>query len=285
MVAFIPRFNMPSNLRVRFISGVLASVALFSTGYFWGAQGLKVLASLVVSVGIFELKKIFLNQEPRRQGFLFLSLLILPFTWILEAFFPTWPTEKILLYEVALLSIFFLSAGVLMGRQTEALSSIFSFDSKAILGLVYVGLLPWFAVHLCDLKQGSVCLISLLSIVFFGDIFAYFFGTLWGRTKVLPSISPKKTIAGAVGGLLGSALAAGVSSIFLNGAPLWAWILTGIIVGFVGQMGDFSESLFKRVAHVKDSGSIMPGHGGILDRIDGVLFAAPVFYVLGLLLN
>ena len=271
---------MSSNLTARIVSGLLAAAALFGTAFTLRGPGLKVFGSILVILGAFELRKIFLAQVSRGQRALFMAVTLMPLTWILEVFFPALPSDKLLTFEVALLSLFFLSSGVLMGRELASPSTIFSFDSKSILGLIYIGFLPWFTIHITDFKKGELWLIALLLIVFFGDIFAYFFGKLWGQTKVLPTISPKKTIMGAVGGLMGSTLAAAASSLFLPEMPLWAWLLCGPIVGFIAQIGDFSESLFKRVAQVKDSGTIMPGHGGVLDRIDGVLFAGPVFYVL-----
>jgi phosphatidate cytidylyltransferase len=258
----------------------LATAALLGTAFTLRGPGLKAFASIMVIIGAFELRKIFLSEESRSQRVLFLAVTLMPLTWIVEVFYPALPSEKLLLFEIALLSLFYLSSGVLMGRELAPLSTIFSFDSKSILGLIYIGVLPWFTIHITDFQHGELWMIALLLIVFFGDTFAYFFGKLWGQTKVLPTISPKKTIMGAIGGLIGSTVAAAASSLFLPEMPLWAWLLCGPIVGFIAQIGDFSESLFKRVAHVKDSGSIMPGHGGVLDRIDGVLFAGPVFYVL-----
>lgn len=271
---------MSSNLTARLISGLLATAALLGTAFTLRGPGLKAFASIMVIIGAFELRKIFLSEESRSQRVLFLAVTLMPLTWIVEVFYPALPSEKLLLFEIALLSLFYLSSGVLMGRELAPLSTIFSFDSKSILGLIYIGVLPWFTIHITDFQHGELWMIALLLIVFFGDTFAYFFGKLWGQTKVLPTISPKKTIMGAIGGLIGSTVAAAASSLFLPEMPLWAWLLCGPIVGFIAQIGDFSESLFKRVAHVKDSGSIMPGHGGVLDRIDGVLFAGPVFYVL-----
>jgi phosphatidate cytidylyltransferase len=94
----------------------------------------------------------------------------------------------------------------------------------------------------------------------------------------MPQISPKKTIEGSIGGLFGSCLAAGLFHLKLPHIPLPALICLGFAVGLVGQMGDLFESMLKRVANQKDSGSLMPGHGGVLDRLDGVLFAAPVMF-------
>ena len=120
---------------------------------------------------------------------------------------------------------------------------------------------------------------GLLGFVFTGDTCAYLAGSKFGKHSFFPALSPKKTVEGSLGGLLGSALAAVVFHFFVPQFSLPFLILLSLVVGFVGQMGDFFESLLKRVANQKDSGSLMPGHGGVLDRIDGVLFAAPLMYL------
>jgi phosphatidate cytidylyltransferase len=96
----------------------------------------------------------------------------------------------------------------------------------------------------------------------------------------MPTVSPKKTREGALGGLVGSLITALSIGLVLDQTSLIWWSVIGLCVGIVGQMGDLFESLLKRVAHVKDSGSIMPGHGGVLDRIDGVLFASPFLFLI-----
>jgi phosphatidate cytidylyltransferase len=112
-----------------------------------------------------------------------------------------------------------------------------------------------------------------------GDIFAYFSGISMGRHKLFPALSPKKTVEGAIGGLIGS-MAGGLAMWFgfFQDIPVALFIFLSIVTGIFAQTGDLFESLLKRVAQVKDSGRIMPGHGGLLDRLDGVLFALPFFY-------
>ena len=118
-----------------------------------------------------------------------------------------------------------------------------------------------------------------LLVVFCGDIFAYFGGILFGKTPLMPSLSPKKTVAGAVAGLVGSALVGAVFSFFVFPMiPLWFVAAFCCASAFTAQMGDLLISLIKRMAQVKDSGRFMPGHGGILDRADGIILSAPLFY-------
>lgn len=150
-------------------------------------------------------------------------------------------------------------------------------EAKAAMGLFYVGLLPSFAYQMIELNNGIFWFVSLLAIVFAGDIGAYTIGILFGQHKIMPNISPKKTFEGAVGGLIFS-LIAGLSCSFLfPEIPTLHFCLLAVATGVIAQFGDYFESLLKRVANVKDSGHLMPGHGGVLDRIDGVLFGCPVF--------
>lgn len=126
---------------------------------------------------------------------------------------------------------------------------------------------------------GRSALLGCLAMVFFGDTGAYFAGKTFGRHKLYPLISPKKTVEGGVGGLLASMLGGWLFVRYLRpDAHVWHGLALGAACGVFGQVGDFAESLFKRAANVKDSGQLLPGHGGLLDRVDGVLFAAPVMY-------
>jgi phosphatidate cytidylyltransferase len=113
-----------------------------------------------------------------------------------------------------------------------------------------------------------------------GDTMAYFTGRAIGRRKLAPAISPNKTVEGAIGGLLGSVgCAALYAHGFLPGVPAGYAAAAGAAVGIFGQAGDLFVSLVKRAAGVKDSGTLLPGHGGILDRADGILGAGPVLYL------
>jgi phosphatidate cytidylyltransferase len=131
------------------------------------------------------------------------------------------------------------------------------------------------------IENGQIWFFGLLAMVFAGDTFAYFTGRNFGKNKLLEAVSPQKTIEGAIGGLVGSAVAGGaLAYFFLPHIPIVSLMGVALVTGIFAQVGDLFESLLKRVAEVKDSGSIMPGHGGLLDRVDGVYFAAPVYFVL-----
>lgn len=113
------------------------------------------------------------------------------------------------------------------------------------------------------------------------DIFAYFIGMFLGSHKLCPSISPKKTVEGAIGGVLGSVVLCGIFGYFFLPAGFANCVVIGVVGGIVSQLGDLSASVMKRKIGIKDWGSLIPGHGGVLDRIDSILFTAPlVFYFL-----
>ena len=152
----------------------------------------------------------------------------------------------------------------------------------SVTGIVYVGLMLGFlALMKRDFGQaGSDVVLFVLVVVWLGDTGAYFGGRFFGKRKLYPEVSPKKTWAGAVGGLLGSAISAAVLKLLLMDYLSWTHTMALAVPGAaLGQMGDLVESLFKRSTGVKDSGSILPGHGGILDRVDAVLFFAPYTYL------
>ena len=119
--------------------------------------------------------------------------------------------------------------------------------------------------------------LAIMVSVWAADIFAYFIGKNFGKTQLIPRISPKKTVEGLVGGIVGSIIVMVLSAMTV--LPFLGWIhavTLGLIAGLIGPLGDLIESLFKRSANVKDSGSLLPGHGGVLDRIDALLFVGPV---------
>jgi len=129
--------------------------------------------------------------------------------------------------------------------------------------------------------RGPRAVLWLVLIVVSADIGAYFAGRRFGRRKLAPRVSPAKTWEGALGGLLAVAMTAWAGAAYF-GAPPLIWIAFGCAVGIFSIIGDLTESMFKRAAGLKDSGTLLPGHGGLLDRIDSVTAAAPL-YALGLL--
>lgn len=149
-------------------------------------------------------------------------------------------------------------------------------------GLMYVPVLGsvWPLLKSDLPGSGAAWLAVTLCIAFFTDAVAYFAGRAFGRTPLYPQVSPKKTVEGALGGLFGGVLATvGVGSLWvLPELSIPQGIMIGVVGSMLGQMGDLVESMIKRTYGVKDSGWILPGHGGLLDRIDSLIFVAPLVY-------
>lgn len=147
-------------------------------------------------------------------------------------------------------------------------------------------LLPaWLSLAwLRELEHGRWLLVYVIVLVCVNDIAAYFAGRAWGRGKLLPKVSPGKTWAGFYGGLAGGVAAAAAVGVYVGLESSWLmpWIVVGAIAVLAGILGDLIESMVKRHRGVKDSGTLLPGHGGVLDRIDSITAAAPVF-ALGLI--
>ena len=128
-------------------------------------------------------------------------------------------------------------------------------------------------------------LISIFIIIWTNDTFAYLVGKSIGKTKLYEKISPKKTLEGFFGGLVFAIISGIIIALYYTKQPLFIWISLALITGIFGTIGDLIESKFKRIAGVKDSGKIMPGHGGILDRLDSIIFASPFIFLFYQILN
>ncbi len=170
-----------------------------------------------------------------------------------------------------------------------ALISLFQFKTdqtvldvviKQLQGIIYIPVLLSFLVLIREGSSGMIWVFVLLAVIFAGDTGAYYVGSYLGRHKLSPAVSPGKTIEGSIGGLAVNLVLGGVGKyFFLSGLPWGLSLLFFLTVGIAGQVGDLFESELKRSSGIKDSGGILPGHGGILDRIDALLFASPVAYI------
>jgi phosphatidate cytidylyltransferase len=212
---------------------------------------------------------------------------------------PLFSTGKFLIslaFAAAIAPFLFLT----ISMRRDTMSAAYPAAAAGVFAFTYIALPLAMLVQLRQQWAGAFLLLYLLLVVWAGDIFAYFIGRSMGRHLMAPRISPKKTWEGAAASLAAS-LAVGVvlfhyalplSSALLNAGlierrdglfglekpALWPIILLTIAINMAAQLGDLVESLIKRGANVKDSGAILPGHGGMLDRIDALLFAAPLLW-------
>ena len=177
---------------------------------------------------------------------------------------------------------------LILGSVCSFIRSIFIFPNqnrffesmgKQLLSLWYLPLfIPFFILVRLE-PQGLKWIFFLLAVNYAGDTGAYYTGRTLGRHKLAPMVSPQKTIEGSLGGLAANILVAYVFQITLfSSHPFLQMASLGLTIGVVSQVGDLLESMLKRAARVKDSGSIFPGHGGLLDRMDSLLLPAPVLY-------
>ncbi|MEI6080191.1 MAG: phosphatidate cytidylyltransferase [bacterium] len=159
------------------------------------------------------------------------------------------------------------------------LGKLMSDLSLSIFGILFFSLFLAYLPMLRDTYDGLNWIITLMAVIWIGDTGAFFVGSKYGKNKLYPVISPNKTIEGSIGGLLFIFVAVLLCKIiFFHSLDFIDCVNIGILGGAVGQAGDLIESMIKRSVSVKDSGAVMPGHGGFFDRFDALIFATPFFY-------
>jgi len=166
---------------------------------------------------------------------------------------------------------------LLYAQQKAILQSL----GAMVFAQLYIPFLLSHALLLFQVPSGRRWIFFLFFVIFAGDTGAYYAGHRWGRHKLWPAVSPGKTVEGALGGLLSSlatSLLVGKLLLSLGESGVSFLLSLGLVIASVGQMGDLMESMIKRVSKVKDASSILPGHGGLLDRLDSLIFAFPLTY-------
>jgi phosphatidate cytidylyltransferase len=182
------------------------------------------------------------------------------------------PTYPMVVLVVAVLVI--LSAPVWIGGGPNAEAV-----ANTVLGLVYIAWLLGYGVLLHRIVGGPGLVLFLMGVTWAGETAAYLVGSSVGRHPLAPVLSPRKTVEGGLAQLVASALAAlALAAWLLPGCGMPHVLGAGVLIGLVGQLGDLAESALKRSVGVKDAGGILPGHGGVLDRLDSLLFNLPVFF-------
>ena len=182
--------------------------------------------------------------------------------------------------STATVAVIFLALTIhllLYARQKAVLQSL----GAMVFAQIYIPFLLSHVLLLFQLPSGRRWIFFLFFVIFAGDTGAYYAGHRWGRHKLWPAVSPGKTVEGAVGGLVSSlAIALLVGKLLLSLGEFGTTFLLslGLVIALAGQMGDLMESMLKRLSQVKDASSILPGHGGLLDRLDSLIFAFPLTY-------
>lgn len=188
--------------------------------------------------------------------------------------------KGILGLSIATVAVIFVALTIhllLYAKEEAVLQSL----GALVFAQLYIPFLLSHVLLLFQVPSGRRWIFFLFFVIFAGDTGAYYAGHRWGRHKLWPAVSPGKTVEGAVGGLLSSlatALLVGKLLLSLGESGITLLLSLGLVIASVGQMGDLMESMIKRVSKVKDASSILPGHGGLLDRLDSLIFAFPLTY-------
>ena len=254
----------------RALSGIVLVLAVIVAvdfgGYFWSA-----LATLAGMVSLVEFYKISSKRLRFSRGIgLLAGLSFLIMVGFLDV------GEKALLTGLIMVLWITLFAE-LVKRQSTGSSTAIENSAGVLGGLVYV-ILPWcLSIYLREGPVGKIVLLSVFVCTWACDVFAYIVGSKLGKHRLCENISPKKTWEGFYSGVAGSFLAA-ASIAYVREFPPFPLLVIGLICGIAGQLGDLAESIFKRECGVKDSGNVLPGHGGMLDRFDSVLVSLTITY-------
>jgi phosphatidate cytidylyltransferase len=252
----------------RAVSGALYIVILIGC-ILHSQQAYQILLGCFLTLSVFELCKIFgLNY--------FIPVVVAAFLYIYLTDLAFRPLTDGILNATAVLTLLGLVVYLFQSGQKEI---PLYFKYFILLGYLIIPFIILNKIPIGVKGYNPKIIISIFVIIWTNDTFAYLVGKNFGKRKLFEQISPKKTIEGFVGGLIFGLLAGYLLSKYYIQASLMFWLIISAIVVVFGTLGDLIESKFKRVAQVKDSGKIMPGHGGILDRLDSIIFAAPFVFL------
>jgi len=262
-------------LKKRLLTAVIALPLLFLLIFKGGQLAFAIFVVILSIITIWEyFRIIYLDSDKGGKGFIrfFAYLISLGIVWAAHI--------KSFELIVWLLLLNLVISGIASLRLFKTDPSAPVILSKQILGIVYIPLFLSFLVLIRNGENGIFWVLSVIVIVFLGDSGAYFVGSGFGKHKLSPAISPGKTIEGSIAGLVTSVVAGViVKLLFFPDLPWGMGILFFLVIGIFAQVGDLFESVFKRHANIKDSGEVLPGHGGFLDRLDALMFAAPAAYL------
>ena len=256
-------------MKQRIITAVIA-MAVFIPFVYIGGWPLVLFTFLLSAIGLFELlrmRQIRLFSLPGIVSLFVIWLWILPQKY--AGFFDAVLLSKI---EIGLFAILFYLTYMVASKNKFTIEDL----SFSILSVIYMGVGFLFFIEIRE-EAGLWLLFYSLFIIWATDSGAYFIGRALGKRKLWPEISPNKTVEGAIGGIVCACIVGVLFSMFGN-IEWYIMVFITIILSAFGQIGDLAESALKRHFHVKDSGNLLPGHGGILDRFDSLLFVWPLLY-------
>jgi phosphatidate cytidylyltransferase len=254
----------------RWATGIVAVPILFLT-IAYGSESIFALLILIVTlVGVVEYNRMVFGTEKRLEKVEMLAIALL----ILSA---AAVGDKGLLLAILSFSVMVILMLNLIRIREEGLDLVRV--GQLILGMMYVPLLMSHFILIRQEPAGVRWIFFILVLAFSGDVAAYYVGRGLGRKKLLPEVSPGKTVEGTIGLVVGSVAGCIVfRQLFFPLLPMLHTVILGLAGSVAGQLGDLCESALKRTAGVKDSGTLLPGHGGILDRLDCLMFITPFVY-------
>ncbi|MDG2006671.1 MAG: phosphatidate cytidylyltransferase [Thermodesulfobacteriota bacteirum] len=260
-----------SNLLKRFLTClVLLPIVIYSV--FMGGIVFTAFVVTVTSLAFWEHEKILKSRSKRMSIASYLTLL----TLCISAFV----NSQLFLYLSALIFTIWLIRIFFNRTQIE------SFWNSYVFIIFYIGFGISFSILIRNLDNGLVLLSCVLIVSSVNDISAYIVGKFFGVTKAFPKVSPNKTYEGSIAGIISSVLITIFLFDYLNlMTTLFESMFIGMIISFLGIIGDLVESLIKRKSGVKDTGDLLPGHGGVLDRIDSLILILPFFYLVTMYLG
>jgi len=268
------------NLTTRALSGAVFVVVVIGA-LFLGQAATGFLFLIAATIGLYELTG--LNaQKGSAKTLNWLNIAAGMLSYMLVFLLGLGLLEHSVIWILLIVFFFLLTIDVLMTRSEPP-----SGAPAALTGMIYVSL-PFALISVISTLSGEWnpwLMLGFFLILWTNDTGAYLTGMAVGRTKLFPAVSPNKTWEGLIGGIIFSLGVAWLLSLYHPVLDLSDWLLMAACVGVFGNIGDLYESYLKRNAGVKDSGSIMPGHGGVLDRFDGLLFSLPVFLSLYFLIH
>jgi phosphatidate cytidylyltransferase len=274
------------NLAQRFLVAVVAVPILLVVLYYHRPEPTWAIIFAASLIAMHELFAMVLPPADRRPAVILGALAVAAFYWLdpvtLAVYAASLPRGVLALGGSTVpLILAVVVPGLYFLFRFRDIPSVAARFAGTVTGIVYAGYLTTYLakLKLVDPRAGGDTVLIVLIVAWVADTGGYFAGRFLGKTKLYEAVSPKKTWAGAWGGLAGSVI--GVAVLKLVSATWLTWLDVALIAvpgGMLGQMGDLTESLIKRSVGVKDSGALLPGHGGLLDRIDAVLFIAPYVY-------
>jgi phosphatidate cytidylyltransferase len=263
-----PSNSLKENMFRQRLLTILVLVPLVLLILFYGNKLIftSIILALVLGCAWEWLALIPLQKRWAQFAFILLALLLV---WFFYYGFCFWLVVTGMLWILILLAVLFFPAS----QRVWGYAGVVAFA-----GLIVLPSFGQSMISLYDLREGKAFIFYLLLLVWAADIGAYLAGKQWGRRKLIPFVSPGKTIEGSVGGALLSMLVAILGYFYFRPAVPLAWFIIAMATMLISILGDLFISILKRRAKLKDTGHLLPGHGGVLDRLDSLLAASPLFY-------